>query len=196
MMAARRMATSLIFAAMIHLPMTASFLAVLPPGSNRLCRERCLQLDSTIDTSSEAPASSPTASVDSKGALSMTVDELAEKLGGWGRARLAWDCYSIGVDPIEYFTARKNQESMLGHDDMKTIYDFIATNRQSQVLGAEALRLLKENNGSIQDVATLSHVSRNKADPTTKLLLKLQDGLEVETVIIPFKRERSTLCVS
>eukprot|EP00536_Pseudo-nitzschia_multiseries_P019044 jgi/Psemu1/265142/estExt_Genewise1Plus.C_37000001 len=44
-------------------------------------------------------------------------------------------------------------------------------------------------------VATLSFVSRS-GDGTTKLLLKLSDGLEVETVIIPWKGKRSTLCIS
>ena len=47
-----------------------------------------------------------------------------------------------------------------------------------------------------QDVASLSHMSTS-LDGTTKLLLKLCDGFEVETVIIPWtKRGSSTLCIS
>jgi 23S rRNA (adenine2503-C2)-methyltransferase len=47
-----------------------------------------------------------------------------------------------------------------------------------------------------RDVAHLTHVRTSK-DGTTKLLLKLVDGLEVETVIIPWDdRKSSTLCVS
>eukprot|EP00529_Nitzschia_sp_RCC80_P011722 CAMPEP_0113482488 /NCGR_PEP_ID=MMETSP0014_2-20120614/22944_1 /TAXON_ID=2857 /ORGANISM="Nitzschia sp." /LENGTH=575 /DNA_ID=CAMNT_0000376005 /DNA_START=329 /DNA_END=2056 /DNA_ORIENTATION=- /assembly_acc=CAM_ASM_000159 len=44
-------------------------------------------------------------------------------------------------------------------------------------------------------VATLSYISRSN-DGTTKLLLKLVDGLQVECVIIPWKNKRSTLCIS
>ena len=44
-------------------------------------------------------------------------------------------------------------------------------------------------------VASLAHISRS-SDHTTKLLLKLADGLQVETVIIPWKGKRSTLCIS
>ena len=32
---------------------------------------------------------------ESYGALSMKIDELAEVLGGRGRAQIVWDCYSI-----------------------------------------------------------------------------------------------------
>ena len=44
-------------------------------------------------------------------------------------------------------------------------------------------------------VASLSLISQS-SDQTTKLLLRLADGLEVETVIIPWKGVRSTLCIS
>lgn len=33
--------------------------------------------------------------LEEKGALSMQIDELAELLGGKGRAQIVWDCYSI-----------------------------------------------------------------------------------------------------
>ena len=51
--------------------------------------------------------------------------------------------------------------------------------------------------GIEESVATISHISKAK-DGTTKLLVELrEDGLEVETVIIPWHETgRSTLCVS
>ena len=70
--------------------------------------------------------------------------------------------------------------------------------RRTQTLGKEALERLSSlyKDGGIEGgVASLSHISTS-ADSTTKLLLKLADGLEVETVIIPWNGKRSTLCIS
>jgi len=44
-------------------------------------------------------------------------------------------------------------------------------------------------------VASLSFISR-AGDSTTKLSLKLSDGVEIETVIVPCKGDGSTLYVS
>lgn len=130
-----------------------------------------------------------------KGAIAMSMDELAEHLGGRGRAQLAWDCYSIGIDPALFW----GDIVQLGYDDFETIYDAMPTSRRGQTLGKEALRKLAElypNGGRLEGgVASLSHVS-SSIDGTTKLLLRLQDGLEIETVIIPWNGGRSTLCIS
>lgn len=59
--------------------------------------------------------------------------------------------------------------------------------RQTQTLGRAALDLLEKVNpdgGVEMGLATLSDI-HTSSDGTTKLLLKLRDGLEVETVIIP-----------
>ncbi len=61
------------------------------------------------------------------------------------------------------------------------------------ILGTEAQQKLLQRP---QDVATLHHRTTCQ-DGTTKLLLQLQDGLQVETVIIPWpERQRSTVCIS
>jgi hypothetical protein len=134
------------------------------------------------------------------GALSMSVEELSRKLGGKGRAQIVWDCYSIGVDPANMF----GKVIKLGWDDYESILNMLPSQRRSQRLGPETLDKLKqlyqeayaENVKKVEGgVATLTHISRSK-DDTTKLLLKLSDGLEVETVIIPWKGKRSTLCIS
>jgi adenine C2-methylase RlmN of 23S rRNA A2503 and tRNA A37 len=44
-------------------------------------------------------------------------------------------------------------------------------------------------------VATLSYISES-SDSATKILLALVDGLQIETVIIPWTGQRYTLCVS
>jgi hypothetical protein len=131
-----------------------------------------------------------------KGGISMHLDELAEVLGGRGRAQIVWDCYSIGIDPANFF----GSVIKLGYDDYESIYGMLPSARRNNRLGPDALdklaSLYSKNGGKVEGgVAHLSYISR-AADDTTKLLLKLTDGLEVETVIIPWKGERSTLCIS
>ncbi len=86
----------------------------------------------------------------------------------------------------------------------------LPTPRRTQPLGASALELLADlhahcTNGKIENgLATLVHAS-SSSDGTTKLLLRLVDGLEVETVLIPFWNNdndnhsnggRTTVCIS
>ena len=131
-----------------------------------------------------------------RGAISMGVDELAVELGGLGRALLAWDCYSIGVDPAVYFDPTSTDES----NNPDAIQRLLPRSRRTQMMGKTALERLASlydgSGGRIEGgVASLSHVAQS-SDLTTKLLLRLRDGLEVETVIIPWNGVRSTLCIS
>lgn len=76
----------------------------------------------------------------------------------------------------------------------------LPSQRRSQRLGHYALGKLKnlysQQGGKVEGgVASLSYISRSN-DSTTKLLLKLSDGQEIETVIIPWTDQRSTLCMS
>ena len=128
------------------------------------------------------------------GALSRTVVELAPELGGGlGRARLAWDCYRIGVDPAT--------ETGWNADITK----WLPSGRRTQRLGVRAKQQLAQLHqrtcgGAAIDrvdggVAKLVH-QQSALDGTTKLLLELHDGTMVETVIIPWNDNRSTLCIS
>lgn len=138
------------------------------------------------------------------GPISMSFDELAMSLGGAGRARIVWDCYKLGIDPAHMYGDVIN----LGYDDYESIVSKLPSQRRTQRLSVGTLGKLEklyqdsyggQTNPSVTNVegglATLSFVSRS-SDGTTKLLLKLSDGLEVETVIIPWKGKRSTLCIS
>mmetsp|Transcript_14589 Transcript_14589/g.33948 ORF Transcript_14589/g.33948 Transcript_14589/m.33948 type:complete len:512 (+) Transcript_14589:216-1751(+) len=138
------------------------------------------------------------------GPISMSFEELTESLGGAGRARIVWDCYKLGIDPAHMY----GEVIDLGYDDYETIFNQLPSQRRRQRLSVDTLSKLKrlyqdsyggQTNPSVTNVeggiATLSFVSR-ASDGTTKLLLKLSDGLEVETVIIPWKGKRSTLCIS
>jgi len=126
------------------------------------------------------------------GALSMSMANLAERLGGLGRAKLVWDYYCIGVDPAHYFNNTCRDQS---------IERLLPSMRRTQRLGKAALEklaaLYKDYKVPCVEggVATLTHVSVSK-DTTTKLLLQLNDRTEVETVIIPWTGDRSTLCIS
>ena len=129
-------------------------------------------------------------SASSGGPLTMSMDELAIQLGGMGRAKLAWDCYTLGVDPIHFFANNDNYEHY------ETIRALLPSQRRSTTLGKEALQRLSDLGGLVDGgIATLSLISTS-ADKTTKLLLKLKDGLQIETVIIPWDDERSTVCIS
>jgi len=133
-------------------------------------------------------------------ALSMPLEELSEILGGRGRARLAWDCYSKGVDPHYLFSPESpslDQYPVISPYNWNEYSDkehlkrqALPTQRRTQPLGNSALSLLSNLhshcNGRIENgLATLVHVSTS-SDGTTKLLLRLIDGWEVETVLIPF----------
>lgn len=131
-----------------------------------------------------------------RGAISMQLNELATVLGGRGRAQIVWDCYSIGIDPANFFGTIN-----LGYDDFESVYAMLPSSRRGQKLGQDALTRLAscypdDGRGKIEGgVATLSYISKS-SDSTTKILLTLADGLQIETVVIPWKGERSTLCVS
>jgi hypothetical protein len=52
----------------------------------------------------DTPADDNTATAQQqRTAISMTLEELSDALGGFGRSQLAWDCYSKGVDPHYLF---------------------------------------------------------------------------------------------
>ncbi len=162
------------------------------------------------------------------GAISMNVDDLAIELEGRGRARLVWDYYRIGVDPLTYFRREnakgkrqhssnqnggKYQDNGEGGDSFEKFLNYIddcerddegiqralPTSRKTQGLGVNALKKLEalyEHGGLEGRTATLSFVSTS-SDGTTKLLIKLADGLDVETVIIPWHDKGwSTVCIS
>lgn len=76
---------------------------------------------------------------------------------------------------------------MLDDDAKQEIMKLLPGKRQTQTLGKTALNLLEKLNpdgGVEMGLATLSDI-HTSSDGTTKLLLKLRDGLEVEAVIIP-----------
>ena len=143
----------------------------------------------------------------SRGAISMNVDELAEEMGGWGRARLVWDYYRIGIDPLKYFRHQEPSNALekfiqgVDANDSDIVNLLPNARRTQSLLGKASLDKLQElyndYGGELEGgVAKLTHISTS-ADGTTKLLIELKDGLEVETVIIPwYDKGWSTICVS
>jgi 23S rRNA (adenine2503-C2)-methyltransferase len=128
--------------------------------------------------------------------LGLTLPDLEKELGGRGRALSCWECFRKGVDPLWYFDpyGSNNEptiELLSNGGSTRSEIDL-----QGPELGRKTTTIIKKLTSIEQDVAQLTHVSTSK-DGTTKLLLKLMDGLEVETVIIPWdERKSSTLCVS
>eukprot|EP00977_Amphora_coffeiformis_P028027 scaffold34685_cov183-Amphora_coffeaeformis.AAC.7 len=124
----------------------------------------------TTDDSSSSPSIND-ATFSGGGVLSLTFPELAEYLGGLGRAKMVLNCYKQGIDPVEYY---------------------YSTDRPDEPrLGPATLKKLTP----LHEIGTLAHTSIAQ-DGTTKLLLKLRDGHQIETVIIPWNNTRSSLCIS
>jgi hypothetical protein len=145
--------------------------------------------------------------------LSLTFDELSQYLGGSGKAKACWNCFNIGIDPSWYYSSRSNadESTTKEEDDEEDAGPFlkgwthqqvkdqlIGTNKRGSptALGHDTLKKIGIMN-SVEEGMKLSKLSISP-DGTTKLLLEIvSDGLEVETVIIPWdERKRSTLCVS
>ena len=149
----------------------------------------------------------------SKGAISLNVEELSVQMGGWGRARLAWDYYRVGIDPLLHFAKASDHDVETDDDtalnrfmnlvdvESTDVSNLLPSSRATQTLGRAALDVLAESykdyGGKFEGgVVTLSEIS-SSSDRTTKLLIKLYDGFEVETVIIPWEEKGlSTLCIS
>ena len=121
--------------------------------------------------------------------LGCTFDELSHTLRGRGRAEFCWDCYRIGVDPLWYYSGNDENETehvgLLGGEgwSRSQLRSIMCGRRQDHGLGPSTLEILESHFGWMElEVATLSKISTS-LDGTTKLLLKLQDGLEVESVV-------------
>lgn len=136
-------------------------------------------------------ATTTTSTTSLPGALSLSIPELAEQMGGVGRAKLAWDLYKQGVDPAIYYAPGGNILF-----DPVTIQPLLPSPRRNQTLGMDALAKLYAINGNrtMDGLAKVAYISTS-SDRTTKLLLELADGAQIETVIIP-TNARSTLCIS
>lgn len=150
-------------------------------------------------------------------ALSMTLVELSQKIGGKGRAQAAWDCLSIGLDPLLFhnplypeedldhalFSLNDNLSESVTKMTRLDLKKLLPLRRQTENLGTKALKYLKRTYpsplGIEQSIASLIHVTVSE-DGTTKLLLKLHSTPTeqmIETVIIPNPQwNKSTLCVS
>lgn len=99
--------------------------------------------------------------------LTATREQLGQILGGSGRAALVWECLRRGEDPMG------------------------ASSVSDRAKGLLTLAGL-----GVGRAGELSHRTVTR-DGTVKLLVRLTDGLEVETVLIPWpERGRTTICVS
>ncbi|KAJ8600511.1 hypothetical protein CTAYLR_009205 [Chrysophaeum taylorii] len=100
--------------------------------------------------------------------LSLPTDELAALVGGTGRAKSVWDEVRRGIEPLSS-TSR-------------------ITSKTRAALEAAGVKQFVPGHPEAVSVAR---------DGTTKLLVRFDDGLAVETVLIPhLKLPRTTLCVS
>ena len=161
------------------------------------------------------------------GLLGLSLDELGLALGGSGRAVAVWDIINSGFDPnlltedgedpsdASVTAAWRDVMQPTVEDDepsrvLAADEQFNQETRPNVRLGRAAFQSMQKlmkryrkpnDEGQIHtienSIAALSQLKRSN-DGTTKLLIKMRkDGLEVESVIIPwFGKGFSTLCVS
>jgi len=122
----------------------------------------------------------------------MTMEELAEVLGDTNRAQLVWDCYSIGVDPTKIYGNMVD----LGYDDFESINESLPKTSRcclafEDSLGPNVLQSLancypSSSKGKIENgVAELVTFRSEQPTPKTKkMVLKLSDGIMVETFLV------------
>eukprot|EP00984_Skeletonema_dohrnii_P008768 scaffold3269_cov112-Skeletonema_dohrnii-CCMP3373.AAC.13 len=113
-------------------------------------------------------------------ALSMTLEELSETLGGLGRSRIAWDCLREGVDPYCLFSpddsidtsssSSNHQQFWNEYKDKEALKkQVLKASRQTQPLGSSALNILSSlhshcGNSIENGLATLVHISPSSDD--------------------------------
>lgn len=108
--------------------------------------------------------------------MSLSSKELTKLVGGSGRAKSIWQSLKTGVDPL---LAPPSQ-----NDDLP----FTLTPKTRGAL---------EQNGIDSLVPGFVESTSLARDGTRKLLVRFEDGLAVESVVIPHLRmDRTTLCVS
>jgi 23S rRNA (adenine2503-C2)-methyltransferase len=150
------------------------------------------QQDPTADDLSpfndKLPRSSP---------LALSMDDLSRLLEGRGRALMVWEYLRQGLDPWDGTTLEGGNDGVGTQQQLKKQKE--SSVGELPVLGQRARFLYEKSFGTSlsASIASLIHTTRAN-DGTTKLLLQMkQDGLQVETVLIPWEgRQRSTLCVS
>jgi adenine C2-methylase RlmN of 23S rRNA A2503 and tRNA A37 len=122
-------------------------------------------------------------------------------LGGKGRAQACWECYRLGVDPVWLNDGNdSDQEEESDHGGLINSQGWTRERLRTMVkapkMGNGPHHKLAQRFGPVDSLTTLTYISRSK-DGTAKLPLTLNDGLQIETVIIPWEdRQRSTLCLS
>jgi Radical SAM superfamily len=128
--------------------------------------------------------------------LGASIEELSNILGGRGRALACWECLRIGVDPSWYFSKEASDKEPQTFD-MNTNGGIEKNELNIQgILGKQAYFSLANMANVERDVAKLTQICTS-VDGTKKFLLQLRDGLEIESVIIPWDdRGSSTLCIS
>ncbi|RYG98500.1 23S rRNA (adenine(2503)-C(2))-methyltransferase RlmN [archaeon] len=114
--------------------------------------------------------------------LTMPFDQLATELGGTGKARIVWNHLRHGRNPLLSVQSTGN---VTNHSKDHELLSDKAQQRLKYLLGEGDLI---PNTLVGESLAT---------DGTRKLLLRLSDNQEIESVLIPsVKHDRTTICIS
>jgi hypothetical protein len=146
--------------------------------------------------------------LDGRGPLSLTLEELANVLGGKGRAQACWDCYRLGVDPA-WFYAQGGDNS--GDDDDEQLepiesilleslnphgatsikrwsrsqiqQELITPRRQSQRMGRHALEKLQQAFSS-PEADTLTNETHTDAMSSIARIVNVHRSLDGTTKLL------------
>ena len=142
--------------------------------------------------SAEAPPSPKPSSL-----LTLSSTQLEGMAGGQAGVRFLWRHLRRGDDPLALWDG----------DDADGASASAMAEAAGCGLGAARRAALKRSFSPLESIATVTHETR-AADGTRKLLLRLADGFDVETVLIPplpragggraaaNARAKTTLCIS
>jgi len=149
--------------------------------------------------------------------IELSEDVLGGVLGGSGRARMVWDMLRNGDDPLEqaaklcsFAACSEAASNSRQQESERMVWGMLQTGRDSlaQGEGGDTRRVLTPKTAQVlwDSGLAMPHGEIKtqvvSACGTRKLLIALQDGLQVEAVLIPSeehsksKRRRTTLCVS
>ena len=176
----------------------------LPPNRNRQRRiiDGSCGLASTIATTTEEESTSIMAPKKAPTPLSMTMDELADAMGGKGKAQACWDCFRLGVDPTWYFDpaarhdgqedAREPLDPLIrnllmdddsNHDDnlngshgwtRAQVRSRITPRRQSQGLGQQSLATYRQLMDTTEDTTAAADTTTTDTDSMASIATIVQ----------------------
>lgn len=91
---------------------------IIPNSSCQTSSRLALSLNPLIKNNGEDKTIQKSSNHDilEKTPLSMSIDQLGNKINGKGRALTTWDCYKVGLDPLYFFSDSDNKTANISNE--------------------------------------------------------------------------------